>query len=203
MKNITIGIGSFIIILLLILILYTMQGRGAREEEIKDAITNAMESAGEQMKENGAYGTDQELEAAFVENLMQQLDSVSDTSVTILKADHEKGLLSAEVTQTYQHPNGKTGKVSCVRTVILDRQDEVLRQKSKQHTVRFYYGKDTEEKECYKTITLWDGEDLSSIKDPQDKEGRTFAGWVEEKTDQKVIFPVKIVEDKVYYATWR
>ena len=81
MKNIIIGAASFVIALILIMTVYTLQGRENRSEEIHDGITNAMTAAGEQMKENGSYGSDEEFSAAFIENLMQQMDSASNVEV--------------------------------------------------------------------------------------------------------------------------
>ena len=202
MKNIIIGAASFVIALLLIMTVYTLQGRESRSEEIHDGITNAMTAAGEQMKENGSYGSDEEFSAAFIENLMQQMDAASNVEVSILKADSEKGILSAEVTQTYQHPNGKEGKVSCMRTLVLDREDETLRQEQKSHVVSFYTERDVNEDSLYKTSLLPEGEKVKVPKAPE-KEGYVFFGWKDAMTNENADFTEGIHEEKVFYAVWK
>lgn len=202
MKNIIIGAASFIIALLLIMTVYTLQGRENRSEEIHDGITNAMTAAGEQMKENGSYGSDEEFSAAFIENLMQQMDSASNVEVSILKADSGKGILSAEVTQTYRHPNGKEGKVSCMRTLILDREDETLRQMKKSYVASFYTKEDETADSLYKTSLLTEGEKVKVPKAPE-KEGYVFLEWRDAATGQSADFTEEVFEEKVFYAVWK
>lgn len=202
MKNIIIGAASFVICLLLLFTVYTLQGRENRSEEIHDGITNAMTAAGEQMKENGSYGSDEEFSAAFIENLMQQMDSASNMEVSILKADSGKGILSAEVTQTYRHPNGKEGKVSCMRTLILDREDETLRQEQKSHVVSFYTERDVNADSLYKTSLLTEGEKVKVPKAPE-KEGYVFLEWRDAATGQSADFTEEVFEEKVFYAVWK
>lgn len=91
MKNLITGLAAFIIVILLLLTLYTIQGKTERKTEIQDGITTAMEAAGQKTKEEGNYTNNDEFQAAFIENLMLQMDSDSDISVTVLKADYQKG----------------------------------------------------------------------------------------------------------------
>ena len=49
------------------------------------------------------------------------MNSNSDVTVRILRADEKWGLLSVEVVETYLHPNGETGSVSAQRTILLER----------------------------------------------------------------------------------
>lgn len=204
MKNIIIGTASFLIAVLLILLVYTFQGREVRNEEIHDGLSNAMSVAVEQMKEQGAYESDGALEAAFLENLMQQLDSSSNVEVTVLQADSGKGVISAEVTETYQHPNGKEGKVSCKRTLILDREDESVAEAKKRNSylVRFYTEQDMKEDSLYKTSLLIKGEKVNVPREPE-KEGYLFVEWNNARTNEKADFTEGICQEEIYYAVWR
>lgn len=204
MKNIVIGTAAFIMALLLIMIVYTFQGRETRNEEIQDGISNAMTAAGEHMKEDGAYDSDQEFEAAFVESLLQQIDSSSNVEVTVLKADHEKGIISAEVTETYQHPNGKTGKVSCKRTLILDREDEKIAEerKKKSYLVTFYAEEDLKDENLYKTALLLEGQTIKVPKNPE-KKGFIFVGWKNARTNEMADFTESVYQEELYYAVWK
>lgn len=201
MKNIIIGAASFVIALLLIMTVYTLQGRETRNEEIQDGLSNAMTAAGEQMKETGAYESDEELAAAFTEHLMLQMDSASDVDVTILGADHEKGVISAEVAETYTHPNGKEGKASGKRTIILDRKKEETEKGS--HNVKFYLDSTQTEETLYKTATLKEGEPLTEPQEPEGEEGKQFAGWKDAGTGQMAVFGAGILEETILYAVWR
>lgn len=204
MKNLIIGAASFVIALLLIMTVYTFQGREARNEEIHDGLSNALSAAGEQMKESGAYESDGAFEAAFVENLMQQLDSSSNVEVSVLSADSEKGVISAEVTETYQHPNKEEGKVSCKRTLILDREDESLIQEKKSYPVSFYLDQYLKEEELYKSSILLEGEQIRQPQAPE-KEEYIFVEWRDARTKEKAVFEEEtgIHEDKIYYAVWK
>lgn len=204
MKNIIIGAASFVIALLLIMTVYTFQGREARNEEIHDGLSNAMTAAGEQMKENGAYDSDEAFETAFIENLMQQLDSTSDVEVDILNADSEKGIISAEVTETYEHPNGEEGKVSCKTTLILDREDESVAEEKKKNSylASFYTEQDLKSDSLYKTSLLIKGQTVRVPKDPE-KEGHVFVEWRNARTNEKADFEEGISQEEIYYAVWK
>lgn len=204
MKNIIIGAASFVIALLLIMTVYTFQGREARNEEIHDGLSNAMTAAGEQMKEGGAYESDAAFETAFLENLMQQLDSSSNVEVTVLRADSQKGVISAEVTETYEHPNGKEGKVSCKRTLILDREDESVAEEKKKNSylASFYTEQGLKEDSLYKTSLLLKGQRVKVPKDPE-KEGYAFVEWRNARTNEKADFTEGISQEEIYYAVWK
>lgn len=201
MKNIITGISAFLILLLLIMTIYTIQGKTVRQEEIQDGIDTALKTAGEELKEAEAYASDEELKGAFVEHLMLQMDSASDVDVTILGADHEKGVISAEVAETYTHPNGKEGKASGKRTIILDRKKEETEKGS--HNVKFYLDSTQTEETLYKTATLKEGEPLTEPQEPEGEEGKQFAGWKDAGTGQMAVFGAGILEETILYAVWR
>ena len=70
--------------------------------------------------EEGRPQTENEWKASFLQALAIQINSASDLTVNILKADMEKGLLSVEATLTWKHPIGTDGSVSSSMTVFLE-----------------------------------------------------------------------------------
>ena len=122
MKNIIIGVSTAVITVLLILCIYTLQGDTVRKNETADAITQAMENAAAKMaEEENTYQDNEAFRAAFVENLLLQVDSASHLKVRVLMSDYEKGLIQAEVIETYKTPNGKEKAVSQTRTIVLEK----------------------------------------------------------------------------------
>lgn len=122
MKNIIIGVAAAVITVLLILCIYTLQGDTVRKNETADAITQAMENAAAKMaEEENTYQDNEAFRAAFVENLLLQVDSASHLKVRVLMSDYEKGLIQAEVIETYKTPNGKEKAVSQTRTIVLEK----------------------------------------------------------------------------------
>lgn len=200
MKNIIIGVSSFIVLILLVLTLYTIQGRAGREEEIQDGLSNAMKAAGEGMRKGGPYESREAFEAAFVENLMQELDSASDVEAAILTADHEKGIICAQLTETFQHPNGKTGKVSCQRTLFIEK--EAPEEEKKCYTATFYLDQDFTPENLYKTVLVLEGEQIKAPAAPQ-KEGAVFAGWKSVSTGEAADFTKEVHQEEAFYAVWR
>lgn len=121
MKNMILGVASGIILILLLLCLYTVQGDATRSRESSESIAQAMENAVAKMaKEENGYQSNEEFRAAFIENLLAQIDSKSDVKVKILMSDYEKGLIQAEVTEDYTTPRGDAKSVACMRTILLE-----------------------------------------------------------------------------------
>ncbi|MCI8327441.1 MAG: hypothetical protein HFI37_06665 [Lachnospiraceae bacterium] len=153
------------------------------------------------MKEPETYKSNESLEAAFLGNLIQQLDSSSEVEVHVLKADKEKGIISAEVTETYRHPNGKEGKVSCRRTFVLDQRDESLLREKKSYLINFYAEGDLKEDNLYKSSLLLEGEEIKEPKVPEKKE-HIFLEWRNARTHEKAEFNGGVYQEENFYAVW-
>lgn len=121
MRKVWITVLSMIIILVFIITYYTLHGRQIRQTELNNAVVFSMERAMEQLLlKEGMPETEEEWIQMFLQSLAVQIDSNSELTVRILEADMDKGLLSVEAILTFFHPLGKTGSVSCYRTVILE-----------------------------------------------------------------------------------
>ena len=121
MKNMLVAFNAAIIALVIILIGFTIHGRSVRQVELDNALKSSMEEAMTMLLyEEGRPQTESEWKASFLQSLAIQINSASDLTVNILKADMEKGLLSVEATLTWKHPIGTDGSVSSSMTVFLE-----------------------------------------------------------------------------------
>ncbi len=129
MKQIIFGVTAGMILVLFLGIIISVHGRTLRQDETEQSLEVAMQSVMKKLADGKEYpfADREEFVADFLEALLVQLNSDSDLTVHILKADEKKGLLSVEVVETYRHPNGETGKVSARRTMILDTVAETQR----------------------------------------------------------------------------
>ena len=125
MKNMLVAFYAAIIALVIILIGFTIHGRSVRQIELDNALKSSMEEAMTVLLyEEGRPQTEEEWKASFLQSLAVQINSASDLTVHILKADMEKGLLSVEANLTWKHPIGTDGSVSSTMTVFLEDYEE-------------------------------------------------------------------------------
>jgi hypothetical protein len=165
------GLACMMILVLVLMILLSLYGRTMRQAETERTLEEAIDTAMSEWMETEDYpATGKEAFAAdFLETLLVQLNSTSDVQVSILDADEEKGLLSVEVTEEYQHPNGTKGSVSAVRTVIFDR---TQKEDAAYYQVDFYLS----DEERYKSYVLPENSYCVMPKAPK-KDGRKFLYW--------------------------
>ena len=125
MKNMLVAFYAAIIALVIILIGFTIHGRSVRQIELDNALKSSMEDAMTVLLyEEERPQTEEEWKASFLQSLAVQINSASDLTVHILKADMEKGLLSVEAILTWKHPIGTDGSVSSTMTVFLEDYEE-------------------------------------------------------------------------------
>lgn len=173
MKKIISGSVFVFIGMLFVLILLTYIGRGSRKLETDTALAEAIDATLANVFTNHTYTTADDTDefiADFIEALLLQVESDSDVKISILEADPEKGILSVEVTETYRHPNGNTGTVSAVRTVIFDRNEE--KKAEEFHQVDFYAA----DGELYKRYRL-PHTAMCTYPAAPTREGKTFKCW--------------------------
>ena len=106
------------------------------------------------------------------------------------------------MTSSYKHPNGNPGRVSCKRTIILDQQEDSIKEKNRYSEI-FYLDKKRRDEDLYKKVTLTEESDLIEPQKPEDEDGRIFSGWINAETGQKADFSQKITSDVIFYADWR
>ena len=176
------------------LTIMAVSGRTNRSTELKSNLPSAVEVTAENLLTKKYDVTDKaQLEADFLETLIDTLDSDSDIRLKVNAADTEKQLLSVSVKEEFKHPNGKDGTVSYDRTVIVNK----LKEEVPEVCQVSYYLSDADCYKCYEVLT---GDVIPVPKDPV-LEGKTFVGWVD--ADGSVLDPdMAVMQDTDYYAKW-
>lgn len=170
MKKIAFGIACGLFALFTLAVMLTLYGREARQEETNAALSQAARVAlsGAMSRASNEVKNEDEFTADFLKAFLVQANSDSDIRVSVLDADIRLGLLSVEITENFKHPNGKTGSVSNVRTVIFDREEE---EETEMKRVSFYIS-DT----LYKEYRL-PKHSVCTVPALPQKEGKTFRCW--------------------------
>jgi hypothetical protein len=195
MKHIAMMMVSILLGLLTLLILISINGRSVRKMELQNSLSSVVEETLYTMAEEQEDAIDGQnaFLAALMGKLSVTLDSESEITVEVLKADVEKGILNIRVTEKFEYPNGKKGTVSCERIVILNKGEM---QEPQMCQVKFY----TAEDELYRSCTVQEGDVLAAPVNPL-SENRTFGGW-EDSNGYLADFTLPIAQDRSYYAVW-
>lgn len=127
MKHVIYGVLSIVLIVLVVVSLVTVAGRHTREQELKQALRQAVEESVDQVFIQGKYKLDskEELVADFTSLLVERLhtkDAGQKLRVDIAGVDEQKGLLSVHVEEAYTHPNGRKGVVETETTIALEQE---------------------------------------------------------------------------------
>lgn len=193
-----------------------LQAKTNVSTENENALSNAIMDTVSAMFENENYSADdnEQFVADFIQGLSQKIESKADLTVNVLKADSDAGLLSIEVIETYEQPNGQKKSISCIRTVIFDRK-EVVEQELSTYNVKYYTTKDAylNGDESYKEYNLLEGDEIVKPKNPEAEkgtslEGKNFKKWYSAESDAEAKFedangaPLGIKQDEVYYGVW-
>lgn len=199
MKQIMFGMFSGVFVLLCAIAILTVEGRTNRENELKHALSAAMEETMQNLCMTHKYEVEsrEEFAADFCQALLQKIqvgleedrDRHLSLQVNITEADPKKGLLSVAVTENFSHPNGKIGTIQCSSTAILEQEEE------KREIVLTYYLGDR----IYRQYGLLEGDDFKLPQNPS-QEGRAFVCWLDKETGREAAFPEKAAEDKSYIA---
>lgn len=170
MKKIAFGIACGLFALFTLAVMLTLYGREARQEETNAALSQAARVAlsGAMSRASNEVKNEDEFTADFLKAFLVQANSDSDIRVSVLDADVRLGLLSVEITENFKHPNGKTGSVSNVRTVIFDREEE---EETEMKRVSFYISD-----ALYKEYRL-PKHSVCTVPALPKKEGKIFRCW--------------------------
>lgn len=192
MKNIAAMFGVFFLGILVVACVMTSAGRSNREMELDDNLPSVVEETLAEVMEGKSYDitSENEMIADLVGDLSGKLDSDCDITVNIENIDKEKGLMSVNVVAEYHHPNGKEGKVTCERTVVFNKVQDVS---SKLCRVTFFVDGRT-----YKSCKILQG-DLVSVPVEPVADGKVFVEWTDENGNS-VNFTDPVEQDQSYYA---
>ncbi len=202
MKNIAAMITTIMLGVLLLLVVLSLAGRMNRSAELESNLASVVEETVENMALDPKYEIHNEKEflSDFTEHLSARLDASAEVCVEIEKAGEKEGILSVKVTETFLHPNGKSGTVSCHRTVILEKCRE---EEAQEIAITFYSSKEEMEKGgiCYKSYRIKKGSRILSPLPPE-KAGKTFDGW-RDAAGNRADLSAAVKQDSSYYAAWK
>lgn len=203
MKQAVLGTVVLSITLIVASILFSLDSRTIRQQEIENALEEALKSCAESIWVNSTYAaqTENEFAADLIQTITTQIESDSAVSIRILDLDNEKGIVSAEAVLKYKYPNGKTGTVSTVKTVIMEKNvfnpDADIKQT---YTVAFYLP-DVPEDELYKQYKVLENAACIVPENPE-IEGKTFVRW--QTADGTEVNPstLQVVSDVSLFAVF-
>ena len=203
MKQAVLGTVVLSITLIVASILFSLDSRSIRQQEIENALEEALKSCAESIWVNSSYAaqTENEFAADLIQTITTQIESDSAVSIRILDLDNEKGIVSAEAVLKYKYPNGKTGTVSTVKTVIMEKNvfnpDADIKQT---YTVEFYLP-DVPEDELYKQYKVLENAACIVPENPE-IEGKTFVRW--QTADGTEVNPstLQVVSDVSLFAVF-
>lgn len=202
MKQAVLGTVVLSITLIVASILFSLDSRSIRQQEIENALEEALKSCAD-IWDDSTYTaqTEDEFAADLIQTITTQIESDSAVSIRILDLDNEKGIVSAEAVLKYNYPNGKTGTVSTVKTVIMEKNvfnpDADIKQT---YTVEFYLP-DVPEDELYKQYKVLENAACIVPENPE-IEGKTFVRW--QTADGTEVNPstLQVVSDVSLFAVF-
>lgn len=201
MKNMVMILVSAVMGTLIMVMVMTIQGRMNRSVELQSNLSNIVETTVKNTVEEPVCNQSaEEMTADCILNLAANMDTDSDLTVDVMKADPEKGLLSIRVEEQFIHPNGARGSTHWERTAIYDKKETTG---TETYKVCFYKSKSqmTENGDCYKTYMVQSGTHIAAPAAPVKKEG-AFVCW-KDASDYVADFSVPVEQDLIYYAEWR
>lgn len=195
MKHTIYGIVLAVAAVLIIAAVLAVSGRDVRENEMDKALNTAVEESLGQLKAEGGYGFNDyhELIADFNQSLLLHVSSDSDIKIDILTADLERGVLDVEIEAAYQTVDGKKGKSSCRKTVILEEYSDRM----EYHTVTFI-----SEGQVHAKYSLYEGSFIVEPQKPKN-EGREFLCWKNNGNGQILTPGMKLEGDTIFTAEFR
>jgi len=176
-KNTILGMCFVFFIVISMSIIYTIDGRRIRKEETVDSLSSAIESSMQALVDNKyKISNNEEFIADFTEALLVQIESDFTVTINILDIDYEKKILSIEVIEHYQHPNGKPATVSCVKTVIFEQDiDSSLTEANRQVKITYMIPANGTNI-IYKEFSIKKGSEIIIPQSPS-IDGKAFIEW--------------------------
>ncbi|SFQ35129.1 hypothetical protein SAMN02910358_01692 [Lachnospiraceae bacterium XBB1006] len=119
MRYIMYGITCFVVTVLFLQMIVSMDARHARADELNQGVRMAVKTTLEAVREQ-KLKTAKDVESYFEQRMREQITSASDYRVEFLENKVEEGILSVKVEETFRYPNGKIGKIKEKQTAIID-----------------------------------------------------------------------------------
>lgn len=200
MKTSVFGIGLMYISVIVIIIILTITGRTNRQSEVNNSLQISVEAAVADTLNDRTYTVNDS--QGLVSDILQSLESTIGTTngsiqAKIDKVDKEKGIAFLTVTESYSNPNGKPGKVSYTKKIVMDQHeahDDAADPLT--HEASFYV-----DGKIYETVVLKKEFQIGKIKDPV-KKGKVFLGWSLDGRNVADLSNLTMDQDYTFYAVF-
>ena len=140
MKNIFLGIIGMFLLLYTVVLQLGMFQINSRKNEIENCLSEVLESTlkdnyylmdnrnpgvceNVSRENNPGYLNQEEIIDQVTEDISLRLGSDSQLNIRVLACDMEKGILSAEIVETFLLPGGHKKTISGRKTVIVEREE--------------------------------------------------------------------------------
>lgn len=122
MKQIIITIGMAVIIMLVSLTLISVESKETRKEELNRGVAAAVKQTVSESKRDGQQSikSNNDMVAQFVNTLCVSIGSDGDISVEVMGVNYIEGMLDVLVTESFNYPNGRNGKIRVRKCAIYD-----------------------------------------------------------------------------------
>lgn len=191
MRHVILGISMAVISFLILAANVAISGRLVRQNELEQTLDAAARQAVEGLSKKEEYETEDSAQflSEFLENFFVGIESDSDFTVSVAAANPQKGILSVRVEEDFMHINGKSGKVSSEKTVILEK---YKLDKKQVFQITFKVSEN-----IYKNYQLSEGVHLLAPGKP----GESFLYWTDEQGNKMEDIAGMVADrDRMFYA---
>ncbi|MBE5905849.1 MAG: hypothetical protein E7277_03515 [Lachnospiraceae bacterium] len=119
MRYIMYGITCFVVLVLFLQMMISVDARHARADELSQGVRMATKLTLEAVREQRLV-KEADVEAFFQERLKEQITSRSDYKVEFVENKIEDGIISVRVKEEFRYPTGQVGRLEEKQTAIID-----------------------------------------------------------------------------------
>lgn len=120
MRTVIVSVIHVSSIVLIIMVHNAVNGESMRRTELSDALAVAMDQTMAEVMEKDSYGINDrnQMVAAFLQSMLQKVDSSINLTVMIHKLDKDKGTMDVEAVGEYSLPGQGKKQISIRRQIV-------------------------------------------------------------------------------------
>lgn len=202
MRNIWFGMCLALIVICVCAMSLTIYAREMRKSEIDAYLSQAMKFTMKEMQEGKYDSGDKVLEGLEKYMKIYRKNTIY-ANTDILIIDINKGLIAIKLEERYKRFLEKDGKVSSLKTIIVDREDEKCNSDIKK--IKYYITDNEKNKKLYREYCLHEGDKIICPKElPKEQlQQKSFVGWsdIYGRMVERTI--TNVSGDMEFYAVYR